>query len=70
MHLPATSPLLNVPHPDKIRDRLQELYAEARRLRTLLPIAESVHEDARRPRLFRPREDGLCVQAAPAGGPC
>jgi hypothetical protein len=61
MHTCATSPLLEVPHPEKIRDRLQELYAEARRLRCLLPIAESVHEPDR-PRLFRPEAAQACIQ--------
>jgi hypothetical protein len=51
--------LQKVPHPDLIRDRLQELYAEARQLRRLLPIAETVHERELRARAVH-QQEGLC----------
>ena len=57
-----SSPLLTLPHPDRVRDRLRLLYAETRYLRRLLPIAEAIHEHLHLGRVGRSRDE--------EGSPC
>lgn len=49
---------VELPHPDKVRERLLELSSEARILRKLLPLSERAHGRDRRPGLACSNSEG------------
>lgn len=46
-HCPCPSPLNSLPDPERVRDRLAHLFAEARLLRRLLRLSEEAREERR-----------------------
>jgi hypothetical protein len=54
---PVPSPLDSLPEPERIRDRLSDLFVEARLLRRLLRLSQAVRDERREPQTGRRTAD-------------